>query len=161
MDTPVSTLVIPKEVTDVNMKFGRRYLAGRNRNIAGLVALVIACVAGLSAYAFTASNTVAEHSAGAGAATVSGYEVASPSNYTFNESGETMTKVTFDLNKAASDVKVALSKAAPVTADWSDCGESEKATPFAVVCTFANPVLDENGLKLSVAAVSSGTVTIE
>ncbi len=79
------------------MHFGKR-------KIAGLSVFVIACVIGVSAYAFTASNTVASHSAGAGAATVSGYEVTSPTNYTFSGDGLTMTKVTFDLDKAATDV---------------------------------------------------------
>lgn len=139
----------------------RGKLGGRRRKLAGLLAIAVAGVIGASAYAFTASNTVASHSAGAGSATVSGYEVESPTNYTFDESGTHMTEVKFDLNKAASDVKVALSAAEPVTADWSDCGASEAASPYAVSCTFAAPVLDEDGLKLSVAAVSSGTVTIE
>ena len=141
-------------------KLGMRKIGGRRRNLVGLLAIIAACVIGVSAYAFTASNEVANHSAGAGVATVSGYEVKSPTNYTFDESGEHMTKVSFELNKAASDVKVALSKEAPVTADWADCGSAETA-PYSVTCTFPSPVLDENGDKLSVAAVSSGTVTIE
>ncbi len=138
-----------------------RKIGGRRRNLVGLLAIIAACVIAASAYAFTASNEVAAHSAGAGAATVSGYEVKSPTNYTFDESGEHMTKVSFELNKAASDVAVALSKAVPGTADWSDCGASEASAPYLVKCTFAAPVPDAEGLKLSVAAVSSGTVTIE
>jgi len=131
-----------------------------NRNIAGLSAVVLAGVIGLSAYAFTASNTVANHSAGAGNATVSGYTVASPTNYTFSGDGTKMTAVTFDLDHAASDVQVALTAALPTQADWTDCGASGGSSPFAVTCTFGTPVPDANGLKLSVAAVSSGTVTI-
>lgn len=142
-------------------KIGKRGAGGRNRKIAGATALALACVIGVGAYAFTASNTVASHSAGAGAAEVSGYTVSSPANYTFSSDGLTMTKVTFELDKAASDVAVALSAATPVSADWSDCGASEGSSPFAVTCTFAKPVADAEGLKLSVAAVSSGTVTIE
>jgi hypothetical protein len=134
---------------------------GRRRNIAGLLVIAVAGVIGASAYAFTASNTVAAHSAGAGSATVSGYTVTSPTNYTFNGEGTTMDKVTFDLDHAASDVKVALTAGAPVVADWSDCGASEAASPFAVTCTFGTPIPVGAGLKLSVAAVSSGTVTIE
>jgi len=132
----------------------------RTRNIAGVLAFVLAGAIAVGAYAFTASNTVPAHSAGAGNAVVSGYEVSSPTNYTFSADGETMTEVSFNLNKGASDIKVALSAAAPVLADWSDCGASE-TTPFAVTCKFAAPVKDEAGLKLSVAAVSTGTVTIE
>ena len=136
-----------------------RFRSGRRR-VAGLVVLAFACVAGVSAYAFTASNTVAEHSAGAGNATVSGYTVSSPTNYTFSGDGTHMTAVTFDLNKAASDVQVALTAGLPAQANWTDCGASEAGSPYAVKCTFGTPVADGEGLKLSVAAVSSGTVTI-
>ncbi len=129
--------------------------------MAGLLVFVVASVIGVSVYAFTASNTVAAHSAGAGSAAVSGYSVASPTNYTFSADGTTMNSVTFDLDKAASDVSVALTKAAPETGDCTDCGASEATAPFAVTCTFGTPVPDAEGLKLSVAAVSSGTVTIE
>lgn len=136
-------------------------MGGRRRNVAGLLVIAVAGVIGASAYAFTASNTVAGHSAGAGSATVSGYTVTSPTNYTFNGEGTTMDAVTFDLDKSASDVKVALTAAAPSTGDWSDCGASEGSSPFAVTCTFGTPVPVGEGLNLSVAAVSSGTVTIE
>ena len=132
----------------------------RKRNIAGLLAFALAGSIAVGAYAFTASNTVPNHSAGAGSATVSGYEVASPSNYTFSADGTTMNAVTFHLNKAASDVKVALTAAAPTQPDWTDCGASE-ASPFEVTCKFGTPIPDAAGLKLSVAAVSTGTVTIE
>ncbi len=132
----------------------------RTRTIAGLLAFAVAGIIGVGAYAFTASNTVPDHSAGAGAATVSGYVVSSPTNYTFSGNGETMTSVSFDLNKAATDVKVALTAGTPAQADWSDCGASGEASPWAVTCTFGTPVPDGEGLKLSVAAVSSGTVTI-
>ena len=142
------------------MHIGRRSTGGRRR-VAGLLVFLVASVIGVSAYAFTASNTVASHSAGAGSATVSGYTVASPTNYTFSGDGETMTAVTFDLNKTASDVAVALTASTPSKGDWTDCGASEGASPFAVTCTFKTPVPDGEGLKLSVAAVSSGTVTIE
>ncbi|HYM55871.1 MAG TPA: hypothetical protein VES97_10950 [Solirubrobacteraceae bacterium] len=145
----------------MSIRFGKRSITGRKRNIAGLLALALASVIGVSAYAFTASNTVASHSAGAGAATVSGYTVASPTNYTFSGDGLTMTKVTFDLDKAATDVAVALTAATPETKDWTDCGATEGLSPFAVTCTFGTPIPDGEGLKLSVAAVSSGTVTIE
>ena len=140
---------------------GMRRTAGRRRRTAGLLVLGVAAVLAIAAYAFTASNTVAAHSAGAGAATVSGYEVKSPTNYTFSGDGETMVGVKFELNKAATDVQVALTKGTPETANWADCGESEAVAPYGVTCTFAKPVPDGEGLKLSVAAVSSGTVTIE
>jgi hypothetical protein len=144
----------------VGIHIGRRSKVG-GRGVAGLLVLVVASVIGVSVYAFTASNTVASHSAGAGSATVSGYTVASPTNYTFSEDGTTMNAVTFDLDKAASDVAVALTAALPSKGDWTDCGESEASSPYAVTCTFGTPIPDGEGLKLSVAAVSSGTVTIE
>jgi hypothetical protein len=157
-DTPVST--INKGGTDVFVHFGKRSMTARRRRIVGGLAVVLACVIGASAYAFTASNTVPNHSAGAGAGEVSGYTVSSPTNYTFNGEGTTMTAVTFDLDKAASDVAVALTAAAPKQSDWTDCGASGGGAPYEVTCTFGTPVPDANGLKLSVAAVSSGTVTI-
>ncbi len=140
---------------------GKRGLLGRNRKAAGALAFAIAAVIGVGAYAFTASNTVASHSAGAGAAEVSGYTVSSPANYIFSGDGLTMVGVTFELDKAATDVAVALTPGTPETANWADCGASEGSAPYAVKCTFKSPVPDGEGLKLSVAAVSSGTVTIE
>ena len=130
------------------------------RRTAGLLAFALAGVIGVSAYAFTASNTVPAQSAGAGSGVVSGYTVSSPTNYTFSADGTTMTAVSFDLNKAASDVQVALTAAAPTHNDWGDCGASGVSSPYAVNCTFPTPVLVGNGLQLTVAAVSSGTVTI-
>ena len=141
-------------------RLGRKGITGR-RNLAGLLVLAVASIIGVSVYAFTASNTVASHSAGAGSATVSGYTVASPTNYTFSGDGTKMEAVTFDLDKAASDVQVALTKELPAKADWTDCGASGEASPWAVTCTFSSPIPVGEGLKLSVAAVSSGTVTIE
>lgn len=132
----------------------------RKRKIVGVLALALAGVLAVGAYAFTASNEVANHDAGAGAATVTGYKVSSPTNYTFSGDGLTMTAVKFQLDKAASDVEVALTAGTPETADWSDCGGSAGGEN-EVTCTFAAPVPDAEGLKLSVAAVSSGTVTIE
>jgi hypothetical protein len=139
---------------------GRRGATGRKRKLTGLVALALACTLAVGVYAFTASNTVAAHSAGAGAATVSGFTVNSPTNYTFSGDGLTMVGVKFDLDKAASDVQVALTPGTPETANWSDCGASSGAE-FAVTCTFVAPVPVGQGNHLSVAAVSTGTVTIE
>jgi hypothetical protein len=141
-------------------RFGKQR-STRRRKLAALLVLVVAGLIGVGAYAFTASNTVEAHSAGAGSGTVSGYTVSSPTNYTFSSDGTHMVAVTFDLDHAASDVAVALSAALPEHKDWSDCGASGAGAPYEVKCTFASPVPDGEGLKLSVAAVSSGTVTIE
>ena len=94
------------------MHFGRRSTGGR-RGFAGLLVFAVASMIGVSVYAFTASNTVASHSAGAGSATVSGYTVTSPTNYTFSGDGTKMDSVTFDLDKAASDVAVASDRRPP------------------------------------------------
>jgi hypothetical protein len=131
----------------------------RQHKLIAASAFIAAGAMSVSAYAFTASNTVADHSAGAGFGTVSGYTVNSPTNYVFGPDGTTIEGVTFDLDKAASDVDVALTAAAPVQGDWTDCGPAA-ATTFAVTCTFDTPVPVGNARRLNVAAVSSGTVTI-
>jgi hypothetical protein len=128
------------------------------RNVIGVIAVLVAVVAGASAYAFTASIGVTAHNAGAGSAVVSGYTVTGPTNYTFSADGLTITGVDFTLDNPATDVAAALSAAAPVQADWADCGASGVGN--AVSCTFTTPVDVGNGLQLSVAAVSTGTVTI-
>jgi hypothetical protein len=129
------------------------------RNVVGIVAVLVAVVAGASAYAFTASIGVSAHNAGAGSAVVSGYTVTGPTNYTFSADGTTITGVDFQLDNTATDVAAALSAAAPVHNDWVDCGAATGGTND-VACTFATPVAVANGLQLSVAAVSTGTVTI-
>jgi hypothetical protein len=129
------------------------------RRAAGLAAIMVACIAGVSAYAFTASNTVPAHIAGAGSAVVSAFTVTGPTNYTFSADGTTVTALSFQLNAAATDVATALSAAAPVNADWVDCGASA-GVAHDVTCTFATPVANGAALQLTIAAVSTGTVTI-
>lgn len=128
------------------------------RHTAAIVAVAVAAIAGASAYAFTASNTLADHNAGAATAAVSGYTV-TPDSYTFAADGTTVTAVSFDLDSAASDAQAALSAAAPVHADWVDCGASSGVSN-TVACTFATPVANGSADDLSVAAVSTGTVVI-
>jgi hypothetical protein len=123
----------------------------------GLIAFAIAAVAGVSAYAFTASNTVNDHYAGAGVAAVTGYTV-SYTSYNWNPAGTAVESVTFQLDHAAHDVKAALTAAAPTQTDWVDCGSVAATTD--VTCTFASPVTNANAVKLSIAAVENGTVVI-
>jgi hypothetical protein len=132
----------------------------RKRRTAGIVAVMVAGVAGASAYAFTASNTgLVDHKAGASAAVVSGYTVSNVS-YTWDSAGANVTKVEFDLDAAANDVKAALTAAAPTAAsDWTDCGAAAAIT-FHVTCTLGSPVANANADKLSVVAVETGTATI-
>jgi hypothetical protein len=147
--------------------FGRRKLASRKQRVAALTVFALAAVLGVGVYAFTASNTVPAHKAGAGAGAVTGYTVASHVSYTWNSSGEDVTAAHFTLNEAASDVQVALTPAAPGSAeDWTDCGATAAVT-FEVACEFTKAAAFKNGVpngegdKLSVAAVSEGKVVIE
>jgi hypothetical protein len=154
-DTFVSPIT-PKGDNDV-FKFNTK------RHTAAIVAVAVAAIAGASAYAFTASNTLADHYAGAATAQVSGYTV-SPVSYTFSADGTTVNSVIFTLDAAAADVKVALTAATPVHNDWLDCGASVDVTgppaTHTVTCTFGTPVADGSADNLSVAAVSTGSVVI-
>lgn len=138
----------------------------RNRRTAGVLAFVVAGVLGVGAYAFTASNEVPAHKAGAGSGAVSGYEVTSHVSYTFSGNGEYMTAAHFKISAAATDVQVALTENEPEKEDWTDCGATgagdEVACEFKGAPAFAaNGVPDAEGDKLSVAAVSEGKVVIE
>jgi hypothetical protein len=130
----------------------------RFRAATGLVTVALCATVAVGAYAFTASNTVPAHSAGSGAAAISGYTVPNPA-YTFSADGTKVTAVGFNLDKGASDVQVALT-ATPVHADWQDCSASGATTPFAVTCSFATPVAVGSATNLSVVAVSTGVATI-
>ncbi len=146
---------------------GRRKLPSRKRRLAALTVFALAAVLGVGVYAFTASNTVPAHKAGAGAGKVTGYTVASHVSYTWDSSGENVIKAHFKLNEAATDVAVALTTAAPTTEkDWTDCGATTGAE-FEVACNFEEAeafpagVPNGEGDLLSVAAVSEGKVVIE
>lgn len=97
------------------MRKGKRTFASRKRKIAGLCAFVLAGLMGLGAYAFTASNTVPEQAAGAGANTVTGYTEVGAS-YTWSANGEYITGAEIKLKATKegvvepSDVAVALSE---------------------------------------------------
>jgi hypothetical protein len=150
------------------MHLGRRNIvAGRKRKTVALLALVLAAVMGVGAYAFTASNEIKTRYAGAGTATVSGYTNAKDVSYTWDETGTKMTAVNFVLegSEVPSDVKVALTPGAPKTSEWVDCAGSGgeikglTATTFEVSCKFSVP--NAEGDNLAVAAVSEGKVVIE
>jgi hypothetical protein len=134
-----------------------------------LAVFALAAVLGVGAYAFTASNTVPAQAAGGGQAVVSGYAEKGVS-YTWNEEGTEITKVHFILTSTEklkpSDVKVALTEAAPKAADWVDCppgGYIAKGTEETeIACTFTAPgIANAVGKQLTVAAVSQGEVVIE
>ena len=145
---------------------GRRKLASRKQRLAALTAFAMAAILGVGVYAFTASNTVPAHKAGAGAGEVTGYEVTSHVSYTWNASGKNTIAAHFKLNEAASDVQVALTEGTPkADGDWTDCGETgvgnEVACDFTKAELFPEGVPNKEGTELSVAAVSEGKVVIE
>jgi len=108
----------------------------------------------VGAYAFTESATVPASNVGAGNRTVSGYTI---SNVSYTLDTDNTTAVDFDLNTAANDVAAAL-VASPAHGDWVDCGAS---VANHVSCDFSgSPVANTDVAKLSVVAVSSGTVTL-
>ena len=142
------------------------------RRTAGIVAIMLATIAGASAYAFTASNTVTAHKSGVGSAAVTGYTVAPASpNYTFSPDGVDVESVSFDVGAAATDVAASLATTA-TAATWVDCTEVGVSTVWT--CDFKAgsapaggtfvaagngwPVATDN--TLTVAAVSTGVVTI-
>src|SRR5579862_8430119 len=125
------------------MRIGKRGIASRKRKVAALCAFALAGVIGVGAYAFTASNTVPAQAAGGGQAVVSGYTESGVS-YTWNEVGTKITKVNFILASTEklepSDVKIALSPAAPKTAEWVDCPKAayvaKSAEETEIECAF-------------------------
>lgn len=147
------------------------------RHTAGMVAIMVACIAGAGAYAFTASNTVSAHSAGVGEATVTGYTVNPVGvGYTYSLDGLYVQAVTFKLTAAASDVAASVAGTAGTTT-WVDCGAT--GALFAVTCNFMTGTEPAGGgvlasgplgtglgwpiataTKLTVAAVEGGVVTL-
>jgi hypothetical protein len=133
-------------------------LIGKRRT-AGMVAIMVACIAGASAYAFTASNTgLVDHKAGGSvAAAVSGYVVTNV-GYTWDADGQSVNAVTFTLDAPANDVKAALTAATPTAStDYTDCGADVALT---VTCPFAPSIANGAALLLTVVAVENGTATI-
>jgi hypothetical protein len=166
---------------------GRRSSAGRKRKAAAVAVFALACVIGLGAYAFTASNTIPPQTAGGGANEVTGYTETGAS-YTWSVNDEYITAVEFYLKGKLkpSDVAVSLSTAAkPAAEEWVDCpagNVSEAAAEkFLVKCDFlaskgvhksltelsedykwiANGVPNKEGNELSVSAVSEGVAIVE
>ena len=79
--------------------------------------LLLAVAVMAAAYGFAATNTVPDTRAGDGAGTISGYAVSNVA-YTLNASNpQQLDKVEFDLDAAASTVKVRLQ----TTGSWYDC----------------------------------------
>jgi len=132
------------------------------RNMAGILAVGIACVSGASAYAFTASNTVPNHTAGVGQGTVSGYTGIDTVAYTYDPTGTHVEAVSFNMNAAVSSVEAALtSTTTTAQGDWQSCDTSGATSPtYAVTCTFGTPIPVGNANYLSIAAANGSTFTI-
>jgi hypothetical protein len=143
------------------------------RRTAGMVAIMVAAIAGASAYAFTASNTVTAHKSGVGSAAVTGYTVnpTSPS-YTFSPDGTAVETVSFDVGAGATDVAASLDST-PDATKWVDCTNAggtvwscdfkagsapAGGTYTAPLAGKGYPVSADN--TLTVAAVSTGFVNI-
>jgi hypothetical protein len=142
------------------------------RRTAGMAAIMVACVAGVSAYAFTTSNTGVAHTAGVATGTVTGYAV-SAIGYTYSANGTYVEKVTFTLDAHASDVAASLATT-PDATHWVDCGAANAGNSDTVICDFTAataPTGASNAdattgptvaaaTKLTVAAVGTGSITI-
>jgi len=161
---------IPERGTDVFFHFSKRGSISRKRKTAGVLALLVAGVIGLGAYAFTAANTVPAQSAGAGT-TVIGKYTEKGVDFEWNVEGTKNTAITFILKgeQIPTDVKIALTEPAQPAAagEWVDCVESggsitEKAAKeYEVECKFAPPIENAKADNLTIAAVSEGEVKIE
>jgi hypothetical protein len=140
------------------------------RNTAALAALVVAGVAGVGAYAFTATNSVPAENAGAGLAKVSHF-TATKVSYTFSADTTTVTAIGFDLSGTVKPTDVAVDLeahgATPDKTHYVHCDNAstvaDGAGEWAVTCpglTFSNTG-DVNGDNdLYIAAVTSGTVNL-
>ncbi len=123
----------------------------------GIGVVVLALVAGIGAYAFTASNTIADAgSAGIGTATISGYTVSNVA-YTLDTADPSKwSAVDFDLDQAATQVQVKFddSNAVLTSSGWVDCTANGStiatSAPYAVHCVL--PDVDSGLDTLTVAA---------
>ena len=151
---------IPKRGHEVFMRKGKRTFASRKRKIAGLCAFVLAGVIGVGAYAFTASNTVAPSSAGVGNETISPYVVEPLSvKYTFTGTEPLeITGVEFKLETAASSVEAAVTAGAPAVTDYSAPCSGGTVAKEEIKCTLPAATTVLAATKLSVLAISGGTL---
>jgi hypothetical protein len=136
----------------------------RKRKLTGVLVAVVAAVAAVGAYAFTASNTVPAHDAGVGFSTVSGYTVTDHPVYQYTADALSIDKVTFTLDKAATAVAIAIvpTGQAPVAGDWRQCnGAATANTAFACTWTGADYPSDASDTSTQqdvyVAAEDQGT----
>lgn len=104
-----------------NLKSGRR-----------LAVLALFAILAMSAFGFAASNTVPDHRAGYGDGNVSGYTV-SNIGYTLSATDLNVVEaVTFDLNAAASDVRIQFDSPADIFTCGPAGGNSWSCTTTSV-----------------------------
>jgi hypothetical protein len=108
----------------------------RHKKMFGVIAAIVVAAATFGAQAFTASNTVPQSDAGSGSELINPYTV---SGITYTTTGNKITNVKFNLNKAATDVKVQFT----ALGSWYDCGAATGGT-FAVDCTASTPAMNED-----------------
>lgn len=120
-----------------------------------LIALVVIVVAG-SAYAFAASNTIADSAAGYAAKVVPGYTVTNIV-YDLDATDPTLVDaITFDIAPSSGTVVAAIVKLQTVTSGaWTDCSLVAGTAPsMAVTCTYGSLQL-ANVTALNIVASSS------
>ena len=120
-------------------------LNGRSR-IIGI--LVVAAALATGAYAFTATNTVPNSSAGSGAGTISGYTVSAIAYQLDTTIPSDIESMTFTLNAAATTVKA---KIVSGSTTYTDC---TIAGGVNVTCDFAPDIAITTADQLSVIATS-------
>ena len=118
-------------------------LKSRKRGRRFLGTMLLTLLFAVSAYAFTAQNTVDASNAGDGSGEITGYAVSNVA-YTLDAADPTMIeKVAFTLDAAATSVKASVTGAAP----FESCAIADGT---AVTCTFATKptVLSANDLRV-------------
>ena len=118
---------------------------GRSR-ILGI--LVVAAALATGVYAFTATNTVPNSSAGAGAGTISGYTVSNVQYQLNATTPSNIDSMTFTLNANASTVKA---KVVSGSTTYTDCSI---AGGVNVTCDFSPDIAITTADQLSVIATS-------
>jgi hypothetical protein len=124
----------------------KRALIGRSRILG---ALVVAVALGTGAYAFTATNTVPNSSAGSGSGTISGYTVSAVEYQLNATTPSNIDSVTFTLSANASTAKA---KVVSGSTTYTDC--TIAVNNVDVTCDFSPDIAITSADQLSVIATS-------
>jgi hypothetical protein len=127
------------------------------RKPVGVGVVILAAAAAVGAYAFTASNTIADAgNAGIGQQTISGYTVTNVAYVQDSSDPSKLVAVNFTLDKPATQVQVKFddSQGQLTTSGWIDCTANGStiatSAPYDVHCVL--PDVDEALDTLTVAA---------